>query len=330
MPSTYSTRLRLELQATGENATTWGVKANAVFQRLEDALAGVANISLGTSVSSAYTLSAANGVSDEARMGILRVTGQLASSIPLNLPLVEKSYWLYNGTSGATLRVGHAGGLAVSVTSGWSKIATNGSALWLLSEPFTPAIYLSDSSAALKYAQLSATQSLTGAVTFTSAVNLAAPVSASTVNVTEKVSTSSLNVVAIASMGALVATSASVTNLAGTNALFTSVSASAVYALAMYVGGSAVLTSATLPAAAGGAVSVSSVLVSNTGGYSNVVTSGTAENGVITVNAHTIRVRSSAGVARTAVVGDVSILVTDMGDYLDIKLIKYAIDAGGG
>ena len=28
MPSTYDPLLRLELQATGENATTWGTKTN--------------------------------------------------------------------------------------------------------------------------------------------------------------------------------------------------------------------------------------------------------------------------------------------------------------
>lgn len=328
MPSTYSTRLRLELQATGENAITWGTKANSVFQRLEDAIAGIANVSLGTSVSAAYTLSVANGVSDEARMGILRITGQLASSVPINLPAIEKSYWLYNGTTGAALRIGHAGGLAVSVTTGWSKLATDGSALWLLSEPFTPTIYLTDGSAATKYAQLSATQSITGTTHFTSTANFAAPVSASVLNVTQKVSTSSLNVAAIASISTLVATSVSVGNIGGTNAIFTSVSASAVYAQAMYVGGSVVLTSGTLPATAG-AVSVSSVLVSNTGGYTNVVTSGTVANGVITVNAHTIRVRTSTGAALAALLADVSLVIIDQGDHVEIQLIKYPIDSGG-
>lgn len=265
MPSTYTTRLRVELQATGENDTTWGTKANSTFQHLEDAIAGYVQVSLGTSVSSSYTLSAANAATDEARMHMLKVDGQLASAITLYMPAAQKSYWVYNNTSGSTLHLGVNGAGVVSVTAGWSKVATDGSAVWLLAVP--PTTYLNETSAGLIFAKLSANQSITGGNVFTSTVAFWAPVSASTLNVTEKVSTSSLNVAAITSTSTLVATSASIAALAGTqltytsgtitnfvftsaggtNVFATSISSNAVYASIMYVGGSIVLTSALLP-----------------------------------------------------------------------------------
>ena len=53
MPSTYTSRLRLELQATGENRTTWGINANQVFSRIEEAIAGMAQVAMGDANSSA-------------------------------------------------------------------------------------------------------------------------------------------------------------------------------------------------------------------------------------------------------------------------------------
>ena len=40
MASTYTTRLRLEKQGTGENANTWGDKTNDTFDLLDEAIYG--------------------------------------------------------------------------------------------------------------------------------------------------------------------------------------------------------------------------------------------------------------------------------------------------
>jgi hypothetical protein len=42
MASTYTTRLRLEKQGTGENANTWGDKTNDTFDLLDESIYGYA------------------------------------------------------------------------------------------------------------------------------------------------------------------------------------------------------------------------------------------------------------------------------------------------
>ena len=46
MASTYSTSLKLELQATGENAGTWGTKTNTNLQLVEQAVGGYEEVSI--------------------------------------------------------------------------------------------------------------------------------------------------------------------------------------------------------------------------------------------------------------------------------------------
>jgi hypothetical protein len=79
MPSSYTSRLRLELQATGENRTTWGNKANNVFSRIEDAVAGAVTIAMGNTNK---TLTTVNGSSDEARNKFIILKGAAHSRKP--------------------------------------------------------------------------------------------------------------------------------------------------------------------------------------------------------------------------------------------------------
>ena len=53
MSSSASDLLKFEKQATGENASTWGTKANTAMSRIEEAIAGYRNI---TVAGSTYTL----------------------------------------------------------------------------------------------------------------------------------------------------------------------------------------------------------------------------------------------------------------------------------
>jgi hypothetical protein len=116
MPSTYDPLLRLELQATGENATTWGTKTNNNLQLIAAAIAGVATVSVS---SGDTTLSTANAATDQARSAILLVQGTLTGNANIIVPSEPKTYAIIRGTSGAfDIVVKNAGTGATLPTSG--------------------------------------------------------------------------------------------------------------------------------------------------------------------------------------------------------------------
>ena len=116
MPSTYTTDLRLELQANGENGDTWGTKVNTVFQLIEDAVAGLLGVS---TTGGDTTLTAVNGSTDQSRYAILKVTGVLVSNSNIIVPDVSKEYLVWNATSGAyTVTIKTSAGTGVVVTQG--------------------------------------------------------------------------------------------------------------------------------------------------------------------------------------------------------------------
>ena len=117
MASTYTTRLRLEKQGTGENANTWGDKTNDTFDLLDEAIYGYAAKSVAGS--SDVTLSNSNATADESRQSVLEFTGTLTGNINVLLPTVESRYIVYNNTAGSyTLTVATTGntGTGVAVT----------------------------------------------------------------------------------------------------------------------------------------------------------------------------------------------------------------------
>ena len=101
MPSTFTTNLRLELQATGENRSTWGTKANTVFSLIEDAISGVASIDMEDGD---YSLTTEDGSTDEARNAVLVISGTNTATRTLTIPTVEKTYIVIN-SSGQTVTV---------------------------------------------------------------------------------------------------------------------------------------------------------------------------------------------------------------------------------
>jgi hypothetical protein len=96
MPSSYSASLRFELQFTGENVNTYGIKLDNTFARMDDAIAGYVAIT----VTGNYTLQVSNDntSSDEARRAHLKFVGAPASPFTITIPSVSKSYWIWNGT----------------------------------------------------------------------------------------------------------------------------------------------------------------------------------------------------------------------------------------
>jgi hypothetical protein len=127
MPSTASTRLRLEKMATGEKINTWGTTQNAAqFDLLDEAVAGVETIALTGN----HTLSSTSFVSDQARNMGLRFTGSLGSGATITIPTVEKLYFVIND-SGQTLTFS-AGGTTGEVENGRRKwVACNGTDVYV-------------------------------------------------------------------------------------------------------------------------------------------------------------------------------------------------------
>jgi hypothetical protein len=120
MPSTYTDKLRIERQATGENENTWGQIANRQWELLEQAIAG----RLALAVSSAdVTLSATNGEFDQARNAFLDVSGVLTANVAIIIPPQPKFYIVNNATSGAfTLSLRVSGETPVEVPQGSIQI----------------------------------------------------------------------------------------------------------------------------------------------------------------------------------------------------------------
>ena len=103
MASTYSSDLKLELMATGENAGTWGTKTNTNLELVQQAIAGYQAIDVA---SSDVTLVMSNASISNARNMVLNFTGTLSGNRTVNIPdSIEKFYILKDGTthSGNTL-----------------------------------------------------------------------------------------------------------------------------------------------------------------------------------------------------------------------------------
>jgi hypothetical protein len=96
MPTSYSTSLRLNLIATGEQAGVWGNTTNSnLGTLLEAAIAGVTQV---TVTSASQALTAFNGSSDESRQMVLELTGTPGSAFTIYAPPVDKLYIIKNST----------------------------------------------------------------------------------------------------------------------------------------------------------------------------------------------------------------------------------------
>jgi len=126
MPSTYDPLLRLELQATGENATTWGVKTNTNLELLAESIAGA--VTLNVAGSGDYTLSTSNGAEDQARQAILILTGTLTGDRNIIVPSSPKNYTVINQTSGSftvTLKQSGGSGVVIPTTGPTISVCTS-------------------------------------------------------------------------------------------------------------------------------------------------------------------------------------------------------------
>lgn len=122
MPSTYSTRLRLELMADGEKSGQWGDITNTnLGTLLEEAISGVVSVTHDDTAS--YTLTTSNGATDEARQMIIEVGGTLTANRNVICPTQEKLYVVKNGTSGGfDITFKTSGGTGVDIQNGQTAI----------------------------------------------------------------------------------------------------------------------------------------------------------------------------------------------------------------
>lgn len=97
MPSTYDPLLRLELQATGENATTWGTKTNNNLDLIAVAIAGQAVVTVS---SADVTLTESNAATDQSRAAILVFTGTMTGNVNIIVPSQSKTYAAFRQTTG--------------------------------------------------------------------------------------------------------------------------------------------------------------------------------------------------------------------------------------
>ncbi len=116
MASTY-TPLGVELQATGENAGTWGNKTNVNLQVIEQIAGGFTQQALTSGGTVALT-SSDGGTGDVLAHRIIEFTGSLSGNAVVTIPLdVQNFYLLRNSSSGAyTVQFKYTSGSGSSVT----------------------------------------------------------------------------------------------------------------------------------------------------------------------------------------------------------------------
>jgi len=92
MASTFSSDLKLELMATGENAGTWGTKTNTNLELVQQAIAGFESISLSSGSTTALVMSNAS-ISTARNMVIKFATITLSGATTVTIPdSIEKFY----------------------------------------------------------------------------------------------------------------------------------------------------------------------------------------------------------------------------------------------
>jgi len=140
MASTYTARLKLERQASGENSGNWGNLVNYVMNRVDCSVKGyqAANVAGNANV----TLTSANSTTntndtstdDQVHNAILEFTGALTANIHVFTDAVESKYTLFNNTSGSyTLTFANTGHAAngVALKQGTKTLVyTTGSTLY--------------------------------------------------------------------------------------------------------------------------------------------------------------------------------------------------------
>jgi len=120
MSSSASDLLKFEKQATGENASTWGTKANTAMSRIEEAIAGYRNI---TVAGSTYTLddtqySENSTTTSESHLSFIKCSGTPGAVRLIAIPARTKHYTFWNNVTTYDVTIGISGNTLVTLLTG--------------------------------------------------------------------------------------------------------------------------------------------------------------------------------------------------------------------
>jgi hypothetical protein len=120
--SAYTSLLQLTQPSTGEYTGTWGdVINNGITALVEDAIAKM--VSFDATSSATWTLSVANGSTDEARCAALRIYGTPAGGVSVVAPAHAKTYIIVNAC-GKPVTIKTATSTGVTIVAGRNTIVT--------------------------------------------------------------------------------------------------------------------------------------------------------------------------------------------------------------
>ncbi len=243
MASTYSTNLKLQLMATGENSTTWGATTNVnLGTALEEATVGSATVTF-SSANVTLTLTDVN-TSQAARNLRLNLTGTTGGARDLIVPALNKVFIVSNGCADA-VTVKNATGTGIAVPAGKT--------LWVYNDGTNVVDVITHLTSLTLASALPTSSGGTGLTTFTGANS------------------------AIYSTSASVLTAGTLPSGAGGTGLTTFTAANS----ALYSTSASVLTAGTLPSGAGG-TGLTTFTAANSALYStsaSVLTAGTLPSG---------------------------------------------------
>ena len=171
MASTYSDRLKLELQGSGENAGSWGDKTNNNLEVLDAFVAGYISKSVAGSSDVTLTTAIASDTAESSNK-VIELTGTLTGNITVFIPAKENNYVFFNNTAGShTVTVaatGHTANGAVITQGGHAHVYCDGSSDFNVVNVFSSMGSISASIAAF-----TGTATFSGVATFNDNISVA-------------------------------------------------------------------------------------------------------------------------------------------------------------
>ena len=135
MASSYTSRIRLEKQADGENPNSWGLILNQnVIDLVDEAIAGYTVVSVS---SVPVSLTSNDGSTDQARNMSLEIAGTLTADVTITVPSQEKLYFIRENTTGSFVtKIKTAGGTATELTQATNlMVACDGTEIYKVEAP---------------------------------------------------------------------------------------------------------------------------------------------------------------------------------------------------
>ena len=131
MASTYSSRLNLELQTTGENSGTWGTITNNNLQKMEAAIKGYVSVAIASTSDALTYEDGSTGLEQD--NAIIKLTGSLTGNTTMQCEAQENWYIVDNAATMGTYTLGFkpAGGTATNLVSASKHLLyTDGSTMF--------------------------------------------------------------------------------------------------------------------------------------------------------------------------------------------------------